>query len=519
MTVRLRAPTEDGGLLEVPPLADFGEQLDRNQRLFTRWPQVAGRSIASIRQETVAEAIRLATDYHLKNGEPLPAVSDRLIVAGHQPEIYHPGVWAKNFALSRLSRSSGVGALNLIADHDIAKKAAIRVPILSDDPAKVGVEEVLLDRCEHGIAHEEQWLVDPEMFDATPARCEQFFRSWPFEPMLSSVWKSSRSVQGRKTVGEVVSQARRRVERLWGTHHWELPVSRLSTGSSFALFAWRLLSDAAKLADDYNHAVRTYRQANRLKSQNHPAPELGRQGTRVEAPFWAWRAGENRKRLFVERLEQQIAVFAGDVEIGRVGPGSDEFMVWWQSQAEWKLRPRALTLTMFARCFLGESFIHGIGGGKYDEVTDEIIRRFFGVEPPGYMVMTATLRLPFARFSGSPEDLQQARQSLRDLRFAPDRHPDAMSSSPDLVAARRLLLENRPTERAAKRNWYRDVTGLAQRIGKDLRKQQTHAQNRMDQVKKELEANGVLGSREFAWMLFPETTLRPVMERIASGTA
>ena len=31
---------------------------------------------------------------------------------------------------------------------------------------------------------------------------------------------------------------------------------------------------------------------------------------------------------------------------------------------------------------LSDLFIHGIGGAKYDELTDEIIRRFFGIEPP-----------------------------------------------------------------------------------------------------------------------------------------
>ena len=38
------------------------------------------------------------------------------------------------------------------------------------------------------------------------------------------------------------------------------------------------------------------------------------------------------------------------------------------------LRPRALTLTLFARLCVADFFIHGIGGGKYDEVTDRIIR-------------------------------------------------------------------------------------------------------------------------------------------------
>ena len=49
-----------------------------------------------------------------------------------------------------------------------------------------------------------------------------------------------------------------------------------------------------------------------------------------------------------------------------------------------RLRPRALITTMFARLVLSDIFIHGIGGAKYDQVTDAIVRRFFAVEPPEY---------------------------------------------------------------------------------------------------------------------------------------
>ena len=47
-----------------------------------------------------------------------------------------------------------------------------------------------------------------------------------------------------------------------------------------------------------------------------------------------------------------------------------------------KIRSRALTNTLYARLFLGDLFIHGIGGGKYDEVTDAIIRRYYRSSRP-----------------------------------------------------------------------------------------------------------------------------------------
>jgi hypothetical protein len=61
-----------------------------------------------------------------------------------------------------------------------------------------------------------------------------------------------------------------------------------------------------------------------------------------------------------------------------------------------RLSPRALTLTMFLRLFVADQFVHGIGGGRYDQVTDDVIRNFFNMEPPHFAVTTATLYFPTA---------------------------------------------------------------------------------------------------------------------------
>ena len=62
-----------------------------------------------------------------------------------------------------------------------------------------------------------------------------------------------------------------------------------------------------------------------------------------------------------------------------------------------KLRSRALITTLWARLVLGDLFLHGIGGAKYDQVTHLLIERFFGLPAPGILVLSATLHLPIAR--------------------------------------------------------------------------------------------------------------------------
>ena len=45
----------------------------------------------------------------------------------------------------------------------------------------------------------------------------------------------------------------------------------------------------------------------------------------------------------------------------------------------------------YFRLLLVDQFTHGIGGGRYDQVTDRVMAGFFEIEPPRFSVATATL--------------------------------------------------------------------------------------------------------------------------------
>src|SRR3989442_2128465 len=84
------------------------------------------------------------------------------------------------------------------------------------------------------------------------------------------------------------------------------------------------------------------------------------------------------------------------------------------------IRPRALTLTAFTRLCLADLFVHGVGGGRYDRVTDAVIREYFGLEPPAYAVTTATMHLPLQGYDAG-EERQALRRRLLELQHNPDR--------------------------------------------------------------------------------------------------
>ena len=90
---------------------------------------------------------------------------------------------------------------------------------------------------------------------------------------------------------------------------------------------------------------------------------------------------------------------------------------------------------MFSRFLLGDLFIHGIGGAKYDELGNEIARRFFDFEPPGFLTLSLTLWLGLPAEPATAAELAAVQRRLRDLTFNPDRYLD----EPDLEEVRILI--------------------------------------------------------------------------------
>src|SRR5262249_22030283 len=156
-----------------------------------------------------------------------------------------PGVWVKNFALHGLAGRNGAAPLNLIVDNDTAKTTVLRVPTArgrgpasSDEPPLYHVESVPFDTWGEEVPYEERAVRDEALFASLPERVRAATRDWGFEPLLPEYWREVLG-QARRTrlLGERLTAARRALERRWGCHNLELPVSLLCQTESFAWFA------------------------------------------------------------------------------------------------------------------------------------------------------------------------------------------------------------------------------------------------------------------------------------------
>jgi hypothetical protein len=528
---RLRAPSVDGGVLAEPPLAEAGATLAEDAARLDAWDHdFQGRRAGRLRAMARQQVLDRARAYHERLGLDLPSPADpagRLIVTGHQPELFHPGVWVKNFAVAGLARAHrGVG-LNLIVDDDIPKGASIRVP----RPTEAGLRPlpVEFDDWAGELPYEDWTVRDERRFATFGDRVRAALGDQVPDPIIDDYWPLALRAAGRTDrVGLRLAAARRMLEGSWGVANWEVPLSAVCETDAFLWFASHLLAQLPRFRQVHDAALTRYRASYGIRSRHHPVPALGRDGDWLEAPFWAWRDDRPRRRpLLARQLEQTLQLrIAGEddllIEIP-LAPDREACCAVEQlrslSEKHIRLRTRALTTTMFARLLLGDLFLHGIGGAKYDELGDEIIRGFFGIEPPAYLTLSMTLWLGLGADPASPQRLREVERGLRDLEFNPDRHlrePVADDWRPWVEAKRRAIAGPVQTRRQRVAR-FEEIRRCNEGLRGAVREERESLAAERAALRAGLRYNTVARSREYAFVLHSRRRLRAAIDRVVPG--
>jgi len=433
------APATDGGLLLEPAPSAVGAQIAENAARLSSWNyDFQGRRGDALRNTARQEVVRLARDFLASHGldsrrldlDHARSKSSPLIVTGHQPELFHPGVWVKNFITAAAARAYGGIGLNLIVDNDIPKSSSIQVPRARGD--LIDIEHVEFDRWGSETPYEDWRPTHEDQFASFPDRVRLVMGDVAVDPILDEFWPRVLAHRAdARTIGVRLAIARHALESSWGIDNLELPLSRVCESDSFLWFACHLLAQLPRYRHVHNAALAEYRAAHGIRSRNHPVAALTSQGDWLEAPFWVWRATDPRRRALLARQRSQTMELriAGEDEVLIELPLTTEGHACCAVERlrelparSIRLRTRALLTTMYSRILLGDLFIHGIGGSKYDELGDVIMRRFLGVEPPGFLTVSMTVWLDLPRDSTGPSDLRTVECQLRDLQFNPDRH-------------------------------------------------------------------------------------------------
>lgn len=387
--------------------ADWKAPADDGAHLI--WPEPG-----QLLQDTIDNGNRMSAARHVRvQNVPLPDVRKRLrnwlghsdsagplIATGHQAELYHPGVWVKDVLIDAVATRMSGQAYHIAVDTDEPKHLSIRWP---------GGSAPLIDRSTTAAS----WagMLDaplPAHVDHIKREIETAALGWDFEPVAMRFLDSLKrlALEDEPKLAPALTNSMHALDWQLGLRHHAMVFSPVCWSEPYLVFVHHVLARAGAFADDYNAALQQYRRENKVRAPGRPMPDLNVSDEECEVPFWLDELSTGgRFRASVVRMGNRWALrppsTAASEDIFLFDPGTDGLpaaseLLRWMRRNDLRLAPRALTLTMLLRLFVADQFVHGIGGGRYDQVTDTLIARHFGIEPPRFAVTTATLYFPGA---------------------------------------------------------------------------------------------------------------------------
>ncbi len=409
---RQQPPSGHGEVLCAPPFRTWPSILERNRELSGRWPVELKELRSAARSESLAAAIEYSAALRVPTSQPR---SDELIMTGHQPELYHPGVWVKAFLVQRYADQTGARALDLVVDTDIAGRIELRTPCLGE---KVHVCKTLLAEGGEDVAYVQLGVPDDAARTRLRVQGLASLRSLR-APALSRHFEAfcmclDEAAAHTGDLASCLTAARRLYERPAETDYLELAVSAQVRTEAYLRYVASLILDAERFREAMNAALHEYRLRTGTRSSAQPVPDLGCADGRIETPFWVLDA-ERRRPLTVDRR----GLWAGDQRVARRGRTIGETVDVLKTEGL-TIAPKALALTLFERLFVADLFVHGTGGARYDQVTDDIVSRYYGIPAPGYAVASMTMLLPLGATVAGPQDVAAVENRLHRFTHNPD---------------------------------------------------------------------------------------------------
>ena len=548
--MRIHVPREDASVLAIPALSSVPRVITENSKALNGTGiHIAGRDLVSLRADTFRQTVLSAGEFmaSLTGRETEIAGFGRIVASGHQPELFHPGVWIKNFAVSQLAARTDSIGLNLIVDSDTIGSCRIRVP--AGTRQRPFFETLEFDAPCGIRPWEDSKVLDGTRFETFADRVTDALGAFgecdsSIRPLVSSVWSHAvRHASVTGSLSESLSLVRILLERNLGSGNLELPVSRLCRLEPFFWFAADILLRAAEFREIHNQTLSKFRKVNRIRSRTHPVSELTESAGWIEVPFRIWRAGQTQRRAVFVRISN------GRMQCSTQCAESDVFLdvdakmdcetlaLALEKVADdgFRFRTRALTTTLFMRLCLADLFVHGIGGARYDEMTNRILTRFYGIHPPDFLTLSATAFLPLASpFGEMPADVACLTARLRDLQQNPQRYLSAeqTAAASALVKEKQHLIEQQNaaqtdsgtegqnTDRGGK-NRYRRFPQINRALASFTETLQNSVRREILEIEQRIDANTVLKCREFSFCLYPveriETMLTQLQHQFDTG--
>ncbi len=352
-------------------------------------------------------------------GSPALGGVKPVIAAGHQAQLWHPGILAKDIAARSVAGRLDAEPLHVVVDHDVLDEVAIELPVRRG--RTLSVHRLVLAEGRGLVAACSQVPADaPEIVRRIELAAAELGDALAADvgPLIDAFKDLPRC----RHLAEQVTAALVRLKRPHVAPAAVVFSSDLSSLTAFRDMRQRILGDARRCVECYNRA-------------GAERPEAGVAPLRIEAkhvelPLWALAPGTPRRRVFADFSGKAPSLALEDgVPIDAYGT---------------ILAPRALLFTAMMRAAWCDLFVHGRGGEVYDLITEQWFGDWLGTELAPMTMVSADLHMRFDAPVAAPEDLVCARWRMHHLLHNIDR---VLQLNDPESARKRILLSGMDDDR------------------------------------------------------------------------
>lgn len=421
-----------------------------------------------------------------------------VIATGHQPTLWHPGILAKDLALGVFTQHNACSMIHVVVDHNPIGPLTLAIPARQND-------ELFSRRLRLQQISQAEPLPPNRLPPIPTSAIERVLNevqgdtSGFIRDGLARIVRAYRQTGGKPSLA---TQATSVLGRLKSPHLGQHQ-GAWSTSQVLTLhFLDRLLADPVACVRCYNRATIAYPGAGIRPLY------AGRDV--VEVPLWAQDAttctpvyidlGDSRR--------PQLFTTAHNAHLDLTGDNAVAY-----------LRPRAVTLSAVMRSQHCDLFVHGAGGGVYDQVTERWWQDWTGEDLAPKAVVSADVYLPF----DVPVATQAQRAHAQWLSHHLPHNLDRLVDSRDSAEARlrrekRALLDHMHDDRDKRRR--SKAFKRIHAINAELRSRHTRAleeaARRLQDARVGVRNAAIASRRDWFFALYPDTQLQALRQQIAA---
>lgn len=412
-----------------PPLSDWSDQLrvaSFDSSRLTELRRSARQRLVESAQQFLLRLHGLAEDAGLSpshaallTGEP-----DRqpLVMTGHQPVVFHPGLTFKYATTEQFARTCGAIAIAVVIDTDQGDAGQFSYPEVAE-PADPPVRAIDSIGRSNSLYLYGKLRSVPELKEVAGKLLRQLNHlSLPLVARQCGQVFDEFAALASAGASAMEANLIMRWQYGIGSQMPELPLSAIASFPETLTLTADILKQPVRFAAAYNSALDVYRDENNIRNSANPFPNLKVDGNTCELPFWVISHNRRQRYLLEAEVQENVTRLSAngstiDTFTGNITAESLEPMLVQNIQ----IVPRGALITAFLRLLFADLFVHGTGGGRYDRFTDEFIRSWWNVEPPPFAIASASQHL----FTEQRLELQRVEAIaplLRELQFNPQRH-------------------------------------------------------------------------------------------------